>query len=83
MKKTQQQSDRDDQIYQLSTLAAGKFSLQEVLLVTSMVFPSLNWAVHIYPALPPSAISVGPLIEMEVGLGIISSFPHSIYASRM
>jgi sigma-B regulation protein RsbU (phosphoserine phosphatase) len=30
-KKTKKQIDRDEQIYQLSTLAAGRFSLQEVL----------------------------------------------------
>ncbi len=30
-KKTKKQIERDEQIYQLSTLAAGKFSLQEVL----------------------------------------------------
>src|SRR4030043_1157020 len=29
--KTQEQIDRDEQIYQLSTLVAGAFSLQEVL----------------------------------------------------
>jgi phosphoserine phosphatase RsbU/P len=31
MAKTQQQIERDEQIYQLSTLAAGEFSLQQVL----------------------------------------------------
>ena len=31
MKKTQRQIERDEQIYQLSTLVAGEFSLQEVL----------------------------------------------------
>jgi serine phosphatase RsbU (regulator of sigma subunit) len=30
-KKTKEQIERDEQIYQISTLAAGKFSLQEVL----------------------------------------------------
>ncbi|GAI53645.1 unnamed protein product, partial [marine sediment metagenome] len=30
-KKTKKQIERDEQIYQLSTLAAGKSSLQEVL----------------------------------------------------
>lgn len=29
--KTEQQIERDEQIYQLTTLVAGEFSLQEVL----------------------------------------------------
>ncbi|MHC4424418.1 MAG: hypothetical protein ACYSWR_07110 [Planctomycetota bacterium] len=30
-KRTKRQIERDEQIYQLTTLVAGKFSLQEVL----------------------------------------------------